>query len=130
MTTCLSPLRVLIVDDLSQVRHDLRVLLELTGTVEVVGAAADGQEAVDLTEQLHPDIVLMDLAMPGMDGWVATREIKERALARRVVILSVHGDPASVARAHAAGADALVLKGAPLETLLSAIVGGQNRSKT
>ncbi len=125
MTTRVSPLRVLIVDDMPKVRQDLRVLLELTGAVQVVGEAGDGQEAIERAEQLHPDVVVMDLVMPGTDGWTATCEIKERGLAGRVVILSVHGDADSMAQAHAAGADAFVPKGAPLETLLSAIKGAK-----
>ncbi len=119
--TTTKTVRVLIADDMRQVRQDLRALLELIAEIEVVGAAANGQQAVELAEQLCPDVIVMDLAMPGMDGFAATREIKKRALARRVVILSVHGDAETIERARDVGADAIVLKGAPFEILCNAI---------
>ncbi len=117
-----SRLRVLLVDDKSQVRQDLSVLLELTGLIEIVGEAADGQQAVALADSLRPEVVVMDLQMPGMDGCMATCQLKELGLAQRVVILTVHGDTDSLQRARDAGADELVLKGAPLDTLLHAII--------
>ena len=114
--------RVLIVDDMRQVRQELRVLLELTGAIEIVGEAADGREALELTDRLVPDVVLMDLVMPEMDGYTATRRIKTQHPTLRVVILSVHGDEASLQQAYAAGADAFIVKGAPLEKLVQLLV--------
>jgi DNA-binding NarL/FixJ family response regulator len=116
------PMRVLIVDDSPQVLHDLHQLLELSGGVEVVAEARDGQEAIRLAAELSPDVVVMDLEMPGMDGFQATRQIKEQGLAARVVILSVHANPEEVERARDAGADSFVTKGAGYETLLNAIL--------
>jgi DNA-binding NarL/FixJ family response regulator len=116
------PMRVLIVDDSPQVLHDLHQLLELSGGVEVVAEARDGQEAIRLAAELSPDVVVMDLEMPGMDGFQATRQIKEQGLAARVVILSVHANPEEVESARDAGADSFVTKGAGYETLLNAIL--------
>jgi DNA-binding NarL/FixJ family response regulator len=115
-------LRVLLVDDMPTVRKELCTLLQLTGEVQVVGEAANGRDAVRQAQALRPDVVLMDLEMPGGDGVEATREIKAQPLASRVVILSVHADPGDEQRARQAGADAFVPKGASLETLMLAIL--------
>ncbi len=115
------PVRLLIVDDMPQVWQDLAFLLSLAGHIEVVGEAADGQEAIRLVAALSPDVVLMDLAMPGLDGFQATRAIKARWPACRVVALSVHGYPAARQAAFRAGVDAFVEKGAPLAELLERI---------
>lgn len=115
--------RVLIVDDTPQVRRDLRQLLELTGEMEIVGEAANGQDAIRLTAELVPDAIVMDLEMPGMDGYEATRQIKVYRQAPRVVILSVHAGPEERQRAQAAGADGFVMKGNNYEVLVNAILG-------
>ncbi len=122
--------RVLLVDDAARVRHELRQLLELSGAVQVVGEAGDGLEAVRLTTELSPDVVVMDLEMPGLDGIQATRQIKLQAPAPWVVILSVHAGPAEEQSARAAGADRFVTKGADYQTLVNAILGkdGPNHS--
>lgn len=116
------PLRVLIADDMPQVRQDLRVLLELSEQVQVVGEAANGQEAIALAEQLCPDVVVMDLEMPVMDGITATRAIKRRGSAGRIIILSVHADLVAVQRAREAGAEVFIDKAACSEVLLSVLV--------
>ncbi len=85
-----APIRLLLVDDAPQVLHDLHQLLELTGLIEIVAEARNGQEAVRLAAELGPDAILMDLEMPGMDGYAATRRDQIPAPAPRVVILSVH----------------------------------------
>ena len=115
-------LRVLIVDDMPQVRREMRQALELTNELEVVGEAANGLEAVSQAEALHPDVMVTDLEMPVMDGFEATRRIKERHLADRVVILSVHVDSDNLKRAHEAGADVFIDKASRFTTLMSAIV--------
>jgi len=97
--------RVLIVDDMPQVRQDLRLLLQLTGEIEIVGEAADGLEAIRQAEALRPDVVVMDLDMPVMDGFEATRQIKARCPACRVVALTFHGDKAARRKAGQAGVD-------------------------
>jgi len=114
--------RVLIVDDMPQVLHDLRLLLELSGAVEVVGEARDGQEAIRLCAKLSPEVIVMDLEMRGMDGYEATRQIKARDSSRRVVILSVHADLEQRERARIAGADDFVVKGDNYEILVNAIL--------
>lgn len=122
--------RVLIADDNPQVIRDLRQLLELSGVIEVVGEADDGLEAVRLAASLSPEVVVMDLEMPCVDGYKATVRIKTEQSSLRVVILSVHAGSGEVERARAAGADDFVVKGADCQTLLNAILGkgGQTNS--
>jgi DNA-binding NarL/FixJ family response regulator len=115
-------IRVLIVDDMPDVRQDLRVLLQLSNEIEVVGEAGDGKEAISQAELLHPDVVIMDMEMPRSNGLQATAEIKNRKLARRVVILSVHSEPEDIKRAMQAGADTFIQKGSPYSALMEAII--------
>ena len=117
-------LRVLLVDDTPEVLRDLRQLLELTAGMDVVGEAANGAEALRLAAALAPDAVIMDLEMPGMDGYEATRLLKNEAPGPRVIILSVHAGPEEQRRARAAGADCFVVKGASYEVLVDGIRGG------
>jgi len=116
-------IRLLIVDDSQHVREDLRRLLELTDQVKVVGEAKDGADALRQAESLRPETVLMGLEMPVLDGWEATRRIKARNLADRVVVLTIHVDQKSTDGALRAGADAILPKGAELEEILAAISG-------
>lgn len=111
-------IRILLVDDRAVVREELRNLFSLTGTVSVVGEAADGWEALHLAKELKPDIVLMDLEMPGLDGFEATRQIKAMHLARTVIIFTVYADAANRRKAMEAGADAFIVKGTELTKLL------------
>ena len=113
--------RVLIVDDSPQVRQELRTLLTLAGEIEIVGEAADGLEAIRLTEALQPEVVLMDLEMPVLDGYEAARQIKSRWPACRVVALTVHGYEAARQKASQAGVDVFLVKGVSVETLVQAI---------
>src|SRR3970040_2553974 len=114
-------IRVLIVDDVDQVRQDLRTLLTLAGNIEIVGEAANGLEAVYKVGLLQPEVVLIDLEMPVLDGYEATCQIKTRCPSCRVVALTVHGYDAARHKASQAGVDGFVLKGAPVETLVQAI---------
>ena len=119
-------MRVLIVDDLPQVRQGLKSLLQLaskktTPVLEVVGEASDGRQALRQAQVLQPDVILMDLEMPGLDGFEATRQIKAAQPGVRVVILSIHAG-AEEERARQAGADDFVVKGAGYHTLLNAIL--------
>ena len=82
--------KVLLADDFESFRDSLRLFLKSQPGFEVVGEAVDGNDAIEKAEQLHPDLVLMDLEMPNKDGFDATREIKRRLPDTRVVILSMH----------------------------------------
>jgi DNA-binding NarL/FixJ family response regulator len=112
--------RVLIADDQRPTRQGLKALLALWPRVEVVGEAADGQESVALVAESHPDVVLMDMRMPVMDGLEATRRIKSQWPEIRVVALSM--DPVYQPKARAAGADVFLLKGCRAEELEAALV--------
>jgi two-component system response regulator NreC len=115
-------IRVLIVDDVPQVRQDLRTLLPLAGDIEIVGEAADGLEAVRLAEVLQPEVILMDLEMPVLDGYKAARQIKTRCPTCRVIALTIHDYEVVWQRASQAGVDDFIVKGAPLKRLLEAIL--------
>ena len=115
-------MRVLLVDDMPQVLRDLRQLLELSGVITIVGEAQDGSQAVKLAAQLAPDAAVMDLEMPEMAGYEATRQIKAQVPGVRVIILSVHAGAEEQERAREAGADAFVTKGASYEVLVNAIL--------
>jgi len=112
-------IRVVIADDQPRCRDGLRALLATWPEVEVVGEAADGQEAVRLVEKCRPDVVLMDARMPEMDGLEATRRIKERWPEIRVIVLTMYASYR--ADALAAGADAFLLKSDGFERLMAAI---------
>ncbi len=116
-------IKVLIVDDVSRVRQDLRTLLTLAGNIEVVGEAEHGAEAVHQAEVLHPEVVVMDLEMPVMDGFEAARRIKSAQPDCRVIVLTIHGGQTERKSAFSAGADFFLEKGVPLDTLLEAING-------
>lgn len=107
-----SPLRVLLVDDHALVRLGFRRLLEDEPGIEVVGEASDGVEAVLLAERLTPDVVVMDYAIPLQNGAMATRFIRQRVPAARVLILSMHAEPSYVANSREAGASGYLLKNA------------------
>ncbi len=123
-------IRVLIVDDIARVRHELRTLLDLSGRIQVIGEAADGAEAVRLAAQLRPDVVLMDLEMPVLDGYAAARHIKADHPCCRVIALSIHEEARAREQAQEAGMDAFVPKGGALKDLLDAILAGNIASRT
>lgn len=119
------PLRVLLADDHEIVRQGLKTILAEETDVAVVGEAANGREAVDLTARLQPDVVIMDVSMPLISGDQATRQIKMHWPQVRVIGLSMYREPETVERMHRAGAEAYVLKTAPSGELLAAIRGGR-----
>jgi PAS domain S-box-containing protein len=116
-------LRVLLADDHEIVREGLISLLSEERTIEVVGEAANGREAINLAGELQPDVVIMDVSMPLINGDEATRQIKQLLPNARVVALSMFEDSETIERMHAAGAEAYILKTAPSEDLLAAIRG-------
>jgi two-component system response regulator NreC len=117
----MDPIRLLLVDDHEIVRAGIRALLERREDMEVVGEAASGEEAVDLALRLRPDVVLMDISMPGMRGDDATRQILESVSEANVLALSVHEEEAYFFRMLQAGACGYVPKRAAPRLLLTAI---------
>jgi two-component system, NarL family, response regulator LiaR len=115
-----SRIRVLLVEDHTIVRQGLRALLAASGDLEVVGEAADGVSGTRLCTELKPDVVVMDLSLPGLHGTEALRRIKATSPAR-VVVLSMHTAPEVVARAREAGCDGYVVKGGDVAELTTAI---------
>ena len=113
--------RLLIAEDETVVRYALAQLLAAEDDIQVVGEAADGAEAVVLARQRQPDVVLMDLSMPKMDGIAATRKIKEETPECAVVVLTIHSDDDKVFDAIKAGASGYVLKDSPAEQTVEAI---------
>ena len=104
------PIRVLLADDHAVVRDGLRYLLEAQGDIAVVGGAANGRLAVQQAQQLAPDIVVMDIAMPELNGIDATRQIREVSPATQVIILSMHSTAEHIRHALQAGAQGYLLK--------------------
>lgn len=113
--------RVLLVDDHNVVRAGLRALLESMGRVDVVGEASSGEEAVNKVRMLEPDIVIMDLAMPGMDGIEATRRITELGIDTKVLVLTIHDEDEFLVPALDAGAEGFLNKSVADTDLLGAL---------
>ena len=116
-----SNIRVLIADDHALFRYGMRAMFTSTPGYEVAGEAADGEEAVRLAAELPPDVILMDLQMPGMNGIEATRRIAASSPAVAVVVVTMLGDDDSVFAAMRAGARGYVLKGADGEEVLEVV---------
>jgi len=116
-----APLRLLIADDNGLFAHALNALLEAEDSIIVVGHAVDGEEAARLASELKPDVVLMDLSMPRLDGFDATRRIRDESPETAVVVVTGSGDTADAERAEAAGAVGYVTKDRILGELVDAI---------
>src|SRR5512147_3216487 len=114
-------IRVVIVDDVSETRENVKKLLQFESDVEVVGIARTGKEAIQISQELSPDVVLMDINMPDMDGIAATEAIRARQPTVQVVILSVQSDQNYMRRAMLAGARDFLTKPPMGDELISAI---------
>lgn len=114
-------IRLVLVDDQPSVRQGLRMRLSVEPDITVVGEASNGREAITLVPQLAPDIVLMDVEMPEMNGIEATAVIRASTPRIAVVMLSIHDDVSTRVRADAAGAAAFVNKNGTIEVLLTTI---------
>ncbi len=117
----MTPTTVLLVDDHSIVRQGLKALLAAEPDIVVVGEAQTGREAVSLAARTHPQVVVMDLAMPLLNGWEATRQILSTVPRARILILSSHSDPEHVRHAIAAGAAGYLNKQTAAADLVTAI---------
>ena len=120
--------RVLIVDDQEFMRSGLRIVLSRRDDVEVVGEATDGEEGVRLCRELAPDLVLMDIEMPGLDGIAATRRIKAEMPAISILVLTAHSSPEFLLEAVAAGAAGYLRKEAAMlgvEDAVTAVLAGE-----
>ena len=120
----MSPIRILLADDQSLFREGLRTLLSVQTGFDVVGEATNGEEAIRLAVTLHPDVVLMDVRMPVLDGVAATRRLHSMLPACRVIVLTTFDDDEYVFEALRAGAIGYLLKDAPSEKLFEAVRAG------
>ena len=108
------PQRILIVDDRPALRGGLRSLLSSHQDFDIIGEAGDGLEAIDSVNRLHPDLVLMDITMPRMDGIAATREIKKKWPETKILVFTIHNSPEYQTAALEAGANGYILKDSPM----------------
>ena len=115
------PIRVLIVDDHPMVAEGIQSILETYDDILVVGTLGTGQEAVDLAPDLVPDVILMDLNMPGLSGLVATEMLLEHSPDTRILILSMHDSPEYISTALSHGAMGYILKDVPTDEIKQAI---------
>lgn len=114
-------IRILVADDHALLRQALRMMLESQEGLEVVGEATNGRDAVDCAEQMMPDVVLMDMVMPGLNGIDATRQILKRSPSTKVLILTAYLEDERLLQALRAGASGYVVKNSDMEELLLAI---------
>jgi two-component system response regulator NreC len=114
-------IRILICDDHTLFVEGIKAMLRHEPSLEIVGEARDGRQAVDLVKELKPDVILMDVSMPDMNGFDATRRVHEFDAAVKVLILSMHDEEELVARCLEAGAAGYIIKDAPASQLLYAI---------
>ena len=114
-------LRVVLAEDHEAVRDGLRLLFETRGNIDVVHGVSNGAEAIEVARTLKPDVIVLDLSMPGIGGLAAAREIKAQTPRVAVVVLTRHTEYAYVQEAFAAGADGYVLKQSSFDELLKAV---------
>src|SRR5512138_3730877 len=114
-------IKVLIVDDITETRENIRRMLQFDSNIEVIGTARTGKEAIQISQQAKPDVIVMDINMPDMDGITATQEIKKKSPYIQVVILSVQSDPSYMRKAMLAGARDFLSKPPMIDELTDAI---------
>ena len=114
-------IRVLIVDDIAETRENIRKLLQFEADFEIVGAARNGTEGIELAKELEPDVILMDINMPDIDGITATETIRGEVPNAQIVILTVQADPNYMRRAMLAGARDFLTKPPSVDEMLAAI---------
>jgi len=122
-------IRVVLVDDHTILRQGLRMLIDAEPDMAVIGEASDGDEAVSLATELQPDVLILDLSMPGRGGLVVLPELKKVLVSGRVLVLTMHDDPSHMKAVLAAGASGFVIKKAAHAELISsirAVHGGRN----
>jgi two-component system, NarL family, response regulator NreC len=117
----MSQVRIFLADDHTVMRGGIRLVLERQPDLHVVGEASDGRETVNAVERLHPDVVVMDIAMPNLNGIEATRQILANGVAVSIVVLSMHSDEEYVLRALKAGARGYLLKESAEADLIAAV---------
>src|SRR5712671_2338978 len=117
----MKPTRILLADDDEIVRRGLRAILETNETFEIAGEAVDGQDAIEKAARLKPDVVVLDISMPGVDGFEATRRIVQDTPSAKVLVLTVHDSDTVATRALQAGARGYVLKSDAGSELLVAL---------
>jgi len=122
-------INVVIVDDVQILRAGLKAVLMQDGGINIAGEASDGKEAYEMCVRLRPDVVLMDMRMPGFDGSYGTRQIKEKLPGVKVLVLTTFDDKETVSKAMAAGADGYILKEMDNDQIINsikAVAGGIN----
>lgn len=117
----MGPIRIVIADDHMMVREGLKQLLELDGSIEVVGQASEGEKCLELVKQLQPDVVLLDINMPNMNGLQALQKMRLRNIKQKVLMLTIHNEVEYLLRAVELGANGYVLKDSESEVLKRAI---------
>lgn len=122
----MNPIRVLIVDDQRIMRDGLKTILQLSDDIEVIGQAGDGREAIQQTEELQPEVILMDIRMPNLDGVEATRIIKEHDSRVNIIILTTFDDDEFIIKAMTYGACGYLLKDIDGEQLIKAVHDAKN----
>jgi pilus assembly protein CpaE len=127
--------KVLVVDDIAETRENVRKLLQFEADIEVVGGARTGKEAIQMTDELVPDVILMDINMPDMDGITATQNIKQKHPAVQIIILSVQNDSNYMRRAMLAGARDFLTKPPMADEMITAVrqagmMAREERAKT
>ena len=114
-------IKIMIADDHTIIRQGMRKLFEAYPELQIVGESQDGEEAVELVKQLLPDLIIMDISMPGLNGLEATRQIKKRFPETKILILTMHAEKEYIFKILQSGASGYLLKGSAIDELVTAI---------